>query len=60
MPKLIGSAQTLDALLTLIKQRLGWNVTHVDAQGAVFNSSGVIDGVRIIERKGRFRLEMLQ
>jgi hypothetical protein len=58
MPKLIGSAPTLDALLNLIKQRYGWNITHVDVQGAVYNSNGVIDGVRVIERKGRYRFEM--
>lgn len=57
--KLIGSAATLDALIDLIMKRWCWSSVSIDDSGAVVGPKGLIDGLRVVKSRGRFRLEMV-
>lgn len=60
--KLIGSAASLEALIDLLKQRWGWSqASALESSTDVYNvisGKGPIQGLRIIKRGKRFRLEM--
>lgn len=56
--KLIGSAKTLDALMELIMKRWGWNDVGISEDGEVQGPNGIIDGLRVVKLRNRYRLEM--
>jgi hypothetical protein len=56
--KLVGSAPTLEGLISLIKSRWYWSEVYISESGEVSNSKGVVDGLKVRNVKGRFRLEI--
>lgn len=60
--RLIGSASSLDELLQMLKTKWFWS--HADAvpltadKYIVVNGNGPVEGMRIIKKKNRYRLEM--
>ena len=62
--RLIGSASTLDGLIELLRSRWYWN--NVELREAekpftwdVYNGGKQIDGVRVVLKSSRYRLEMI-
>lgn len=58
--RLIASAPNLEAIIGLIERfYCGTKITLVEAEGLyrVENSSGPIEGVRVVLRRGRYRFE---
>ncbi len=59
--KLIGSASTLEDLRKMMIAKLYWsevNFKEMNDHYIVGNSKGVVQGIRVIKRNKRFRLEM--
>lgn len=61
--KLVGSAKSLYDLKALIAKRWHWSdfdfKGRIDGTFEVHNSKGVIEGVRVIPKGGRWRFEMV-
>lgn len=58
--KLMSSASTLEALKDLIKSRMYWSSVDLNLEtGVVSSSNGPIEGLRVILKAKRYRLERL-
>lgn len=58
--KLIGSAPSCNELRALVESRWYWsNVTFDLVTGEVKASGRVMDGLRVVKKAGRFRLERI-
>lgn len=62
--KLMGSAASINDLISLMHSKLGWNVLGLNETSEktynVINSKGAIEGVRVLVKGKRYRLEMEQ
>jgi hypothetical protein len=56
--KLVGSAPTLGALKELLVKRWFWSDVEVSAVGGVSVGGKIVEGMRIIKKGPRWRLEM--
>jgi hypothetical protein len=60
--KLIGSSISLDELKILLETKWYWRQVSFQQETEdiwqVYNSKGLVDGLRVIQKKNRFRLEM--
>ncbi len=59
--KLVGSAPSKERLNELINNYFFSDIKIVDLNeklAVLYNSNGMINGYRVIEKKGRFRLEL--
>jgi hypothetical protein len=59
--KLMGSAGSIDDLVKLINQKLGWVGVHaVLSTGELKINGEKVDGLRVIKKGTRYRLERIE